>query len=443
MKKLIIFCALFFSATLYAQYNMSTVYSNHNDLNASRYEPSELMLDKSVQIGMNYYLWTGNTLLNYALIKSISKTGQLNQEFIQKIAEADGGNALFGVGQDWQIGGIAFQLKKKYDFSISVVDKFGMNFRLSNNLLKLAMQGNKQFAGQKVSLSPTSLNVNYCREYVVGTALPIIGDPKDNEGSFALRGGLRAKYIQGIAAIFMPESNVEMETEINGKYIKMNFDYNIQTSGIDSTFSLGNFNGSGFGVDFGATAYIGDKLEVNISVLDLGSVSFTNNTKTYAKKANILYEGLVISQLFGDQRLKDSLTYIFKPNETTGEKFSMPLGGKIILQAELKTPRTNKDGETFDSNGLFFTYIQGLNNMPGTTTRPYVAVAYNHDFGKRFDLGLSLGYGGYNNLTGGIFTSINIANTCKIGFGADNLIPLVISSLGTGIDLSANFSLSF
>lgn len=445
MKKyLLILLPLFLIAgSGFSQNNIGTTYGNHNDLNASKYQPSELDLGrKHVQLGFNYYLWMGNTTFDYKTTNDIYKTGKVNNNDINRLISKLHKRNTFGVGQDYQVLGLAFQLRTKsesrIDFGLSIVDKFGMSFKYTDNFMKLILKGNKQFAGQSVDLGPWTINAHYRREYVAGTAFNIFGNDKHG-----IRVGFRAKYLQGIGVLYMPKGNATMTTEKDGKYVQLDFDYELHTSGLKD-FSFFNFNGKGYGFDAGVTWFINKNIEVVASVLDVGTINYTKNSTTYRKAGSAKYEGLVINQLFGGGTVNgDSLASIFEPEVIENSSFLVPLDAKICLEAEIKTKRTDDKDREYTNNAIFITYIQGLNNMPGATTRPFLSVGYNHDFHKFFDAGMMASMGGYNRYTFGAFFSMNIAHVVKLGFSSDNLMALIIPKYGTGIDFSTNFSLSF
>jgi hypothetical protein len=427
-----------------AQNNISTTYCNHNDLNASRYQPSELDLgSKRMQIGFNYNLWIGNSTFQYKTAHDIYKTGIVTDEDISKLIGKLHKKNIFGIGQDYQLLGLAFQVKskqkKKYDFSISVIDKFAANFLYSDNFMKLALKGNKQFAGQTIDLGPLTMNAQYRREYVIGAAFPVFGSEQD----FGLRLGIRGKFMQGMGALYMPTGNATMTTDAQGKYIDVNFDYEVNTSGLKN-FSPFKYNGKGYGLDLGATFFLSKHIEVVASVLNIGSIYYNKSTASYQKSGNVHYDGMAVEGFFGKGGFnRDSLQNIFVPNTTTGGTFRMPLDTKISIEGEFKiSEKDNKDRE-YVSNTLFFTYVQGLNNMPGATTRPFFSLGYNHDFSEFFDAGLCMAAGGYNKFALGSFFSFNIAHAVKLGFSSDNITALVIPKYGTGIDLAFNFSVSF
>jgi hypothetical protein len=438
MKKLIFIVISFVYLPLFSQYNVSVTYCNHNDINASRYEPSELHLGKKhFQLSGNYYLWAGNNAFHYGLFDKLQKNKELTEADIENLLSSMHPiKNVLGIGQDYQVLGLAFQIKN-FALAFSVVDKFAFDFNYTRNFLSLLWKGNKQFAGQNVDLGPISMNAQYTREFVGSTAFNIAGDMEKG-----VRLGIRAKYIQGIGAISMPTSELKMYTEPDGRYIDVGFNYHLNISGL-SEFDPFKFNGTGLGADIGATFNFSPKFTLDASVLDIGAVTYTQNLKSYAKMGTYRYEGMFVKNFFTKPEVNtDTLSAVFEPVQTEGNQFSVALPTRLLLQGELKLGK--KDEESLQSkHTLFFTYIQGFNQKPGGTKRPYLGVAYNFDLHEFFDIGASAAYGGYNKYAVGAFFSVNLFHRLKFGIGSDNLTPLIIKSSGTGIDVSLNGSISF
>ncbi len=423
---------------LQAQYNVSVTYCNHNDVNASRYEPSELHLGKKhFQLSGNYYFWAGNNAFHYGLFDKLQNEKELTNADIDNLLSAmhPTKNTL-GLGQDYQILGLALQIKS-LAIAFSVVDKFAFDFNYTRNFLSLLWKGNKQFAGQNIDLGPLSMNAQYTREFVGGTAFNIAGDMEKG-----IRLGIRAKYIQGIGALSMPTSQLKMYTDPDGRYIDVGFSYRLNISGLKE-FNPLKFNGTGYGADIGATFNFSSKFTLDASLLDIGTVNYTQNLKSYAKQGTYRYEGMVIKNFFGNPEINsDTLAAVFEPVETEGGSFSVALPTRLMLQGELKLGK--KDEESLQSkHAFFFTYIQGFNQKPGGTKRPYLGVAYNFDLYEWVDIGASAALGGYNKYAFGAFFSLNLFHRLKMGIGSDNLMPLIIKKFGTGIDISLNGSISF
>ncbi len=455
---------------LNAQHNIGTTYCEHNDLNASRYQPSELDFgDKKFQIGFNYDFFIGNRSIDYAELNTAFNDDQLTQEDIQTIVnESDEINQI-GLGQNYQVIGLGYQLRtrsgKKYDIAFTIVDKFSATLQLSKNFLKLALEGNNSsfFRGQRVSMGETKLSALYTRAYSFNIAMPVFF--KDNDHK--VRIGIRPKFVQGMAGVNPESSEVFLTTEQNGEFIQMDFNYNYQTSGIQN-FDPFKANGVGWGLDFGVTGFISEHFEVVASVLNLGSVTFKNNVKTYSKEGSHRFEGIFIPNLLGASPANlefEEEASIYNPVITEDESFSMGLGARFGLELQYKTPekpRTRramtmarsikkgkerqakqKEYEGNISNTVYFTYIQGLDEQPGNTTRPFVSIGYMHDFHDYFDIGVSAAYGGFNNLALGAFFAVNIAHHVKFGLSSDNLSAIIVPKTATGFDIATNFSVSF
>src|SRR4051812_16159623 len=98
MKRLLTFLLILLFAQAYSQNNIGTTYCNHNDLNSSRYQPSELDLgSKHVQIGFNYNLWMGNSAFDYKTANTIYNSGTITDANVdQMIGKLDKKN-IFGV----------------------------------------------------------------------------------------------------------------------------------------------------------------------------------------------------------------------------------------------------------------------------------------------------------------------------------------------------------
>ncbi len=431
-----------------AQYNMSTTYCSHNDLNAARYEPSELDLGKKrVQISANFYGWLANSSLNFGNLRNVFNEQSISTAAIGDILGSLKEENTFGFGQDFQIIGIAYQIRSKsgknIDLSLSVVDKAAATAVYSDKFMKLIWKGNKQYAGQNVDFGSQSLNATYNREIALGAAFHLFGNTGKEDG-IGMRMGVRAKYLIGLAAVMTEKSNLKLNTALDGSSVTATYDYKINTAGdAFKNFSFSQNNGSGMGLDLGLALYVGKKLEFNMSLLDIGSVTYNANTVNYSKSGTYVYEGAIISQLFGNSQFSGLESSIYEPVKKINESFSVALPTRLLLQAEYKTPKVGQNDREYVSNAIFVTYIQGFKNIPGTTTKPYMSIAYNHDFHKHFDAGLLVGFGGLTNFNVGAFASVNILNTVKIGIGSDNLAAVIIPSVGYGGDVSLNASISF
>ncbi len=438
------------SLPVLGQYNIGTTYCEHNDLNASRYQPSEMDFgDRKFQIGFNYDFFVGNRFINYDELRNYYRENEIDQEGNSVLVFENQGDNVIGFGQNFQFFGLGYQHRtkegKKYDFAFQIVDKAAGNFDVSENFTTLIFQGNNNstFRGKWVDLGKTQLQLNYYREFAVNMAIPILFRDQDH----ALRLGLRPKYIQGIGAMRAEKSEVNMFTSQNGDEIGVKFDYRYQTSGI-LNFSPLNSNGRGYGIDLGATWFINKNFEVVASFLDIGSIKYTDNITNFQKAGDTTFTGIDAESIFenqgsGFQDFVNDLQAQLEPVETTGGDFVMGLPTRFSIEVQYRTPEKKRSDRRYVSNSVFLTYIQGVNNNPGNTTRPFVSLGYMHDFHSWFDIGGLVSYGGFNNLAVGAFFAVNILESFKFGIASDNLTAWVLPKEGTGLDISTNLSFSF
>jgi hypothetical protein len=437
---------------LQAQYNLTPTYFNHNDLNASMLTPGNLHLgERSFQMAGHYNFWMGNSAVDYGLVRQVFTGEELSQQEVDEyVGDLNSGTNILGMGITAMPLALAVQIPsqdgtRKYTVSLSVQDQLGVTAVYPKALMQLMWRGNKQFAGETVNFDPVAFNASWTREYALGVAGPIYG--RRGKDAFALRGGLRLKFVQGIGAVYTDENDLAMTTEQEGRYVELATDYRLNTAGVLDGYEGFNafaMNGTGFGADLGLTGYLGEQWEFSANVLDLGAVNYDGDLRNFANEGSFRYEGLAFGGLFGDDRLEeaaDSVLYIFEPEENE-QSYTMPLGAQLLLQGTYKMMATDAQGERFARNAFFLTYVQGFRNLPGVTKRPFVSLGYDHNFGNIFDLGATLGYGGYNRTVVGSFMNLTVG-PLRLGIGSENLLPLLFPDLGTGIDATGHASLTF
>ncbi len=434
----------------FAQYNTGTTYCEHNDINASRYQPSEMDFgDRKFQVGFNYDFFVGNQYIKYSEIRKYYRENEIDQDDNEVLVFENQGDNLIGFGQNFQFFGFGYQHRlkdgRKLDFAFQVVDKAAGNFDVSETFTTLIFQGNNNptFRGNWVDLGKTQFQLNYYREFAVNVAFPILY--RDQNHTFRI--GIRPKYIQGIGAMKAEKSDIQMYTSENGDEIGLKFDYNYKTSGIFN-FNPLNSNGRGYGIDLGVTYFINEHFEVVASLLDVGSVTYTSDIRNFFKSGDTTFKGIEADRLLSQQGggfedFVNDLQVQLDPIETEGGDFTMALPTRLSLELQYRTPEKKRNDRRYVSNSIYLTYIQGLNNQPGNTMRPYVSLGYMHDFHSWFDVGGLVSYGGFNNFAFGAFFAVNVMESAKFGIASDNLTAWLLPSEGTGADISVNLSFSF
>jgi hypothetical protein len=179
---------------------------------------------------------------------------------------------------------------------------------------------------------------------------------------------------------------------------------------------------SGFAIDLGATYRMMDKLTVGLSLIDVGGITWKNDTYGYKldpKKANYTFKGIDIAELVNgnseySESLSDSLETKFDFTEGTIGSYRSPLPGKIYASGVYELRKTVSVGAL-----LFAEKFRGR-FMPGFTA------SFNKEFGRR--VGTSLSYtitnNSFNNLGAGL--SFNFAPV-QLYFVGDNLLRAPLS----------------
>ncbi|RYZ87726.1 MAG: hypothetical protein EOP04_11025, partial [Proteobacteria bacterium] len=361
MKKYILplFAFLALPALVLAQNNMVTNYNQHWNLVGSRQLPSKLGLDyATVQLHfLNTHVYGGSSSIPFSTSSELT-----NSEIDKNINRLRPINNI-GAGLDMDWFGFSYKIEKEDEevvtISAMITDRAAANLLYSKNLAQLLWKGNKQFAGQNINLGPLSVNAFHLREYALGAAMPI-----DVSDKFTVRAGMRLKYLQGIDALYMPKSDAHLFTEQDGRYLEFDMDYEMHTTLQDREDGSSGYDGtpigSGFGTDLGITANFDDRFSGSFSLLDLGFITYRENTKMYGIQTKVRYEGAEVNNLFDDPEFEvmEEIEDKLEGEESTNEKFTMPTSTKIMLQGEyIIGAETKKHGREYNKGTAYFTYV--------------------------------------------------------------------------------------
>ncbi|MCS7003953.1 MAG: DUF5723 family protein [Cytophagales bacterium] len=436
-----------------AQYNLSSSCLYHHDVYASRLMPSQLNLGtKNVQISLpglgGSYLYAGNTIIGFSQIANTVSSNSLDMKDLYE--NADKKRLIMGLGGELLVLGIAAQIpitqERKLNLSYSASQRAAAYLELPNSALEFIYKGNgTEFRGKTANLGKITLSGSVFAQHAVQLAMPIFGNDGTSYG-IGLRAGIGLKILSSQGGVYMKNAKIDVYTEQNGNYIVLDRDFSLSYTDFPNQFNIQRRQGRGIGFDIGTTLYYGEHLEFVSAVTDIGRLSFNQNVVTFSRTGVDTVRGVITSFLGGGSGVDINATTqnLIEVNEQRGGTFRMPLGARLLLQPQYKIHRkTTLKGREYYKRRIFLTYMQGLQNSISTTTRPYFNFAYNHAFGSAFNAGLSIGYGGINRtITSGLFVGVT-SGTFKFGLGSDNLIGLVVPSLGTGVDIGANLILAF
>ena len=227
----------------------------------------------------------------------------------------------------------------------------------------------------------------------------------------ALRIGGKVKYLQGIANINVEGLNGTITTNIDSIHIESD-PWSFQMAGFDyladnpeTGYFLFKNKNIGWALDFGAMYEVNDNIKVSASLLDIGSITWREHTKSYEfGEVDYTFEGFDFLEIVKDDGIDDEtileqefekLEDLFTPEQdSTDYSYKTPLTGRFYLGGTY----TLMDMHTF---GLVF-----YGDMFKSQLTPAMALTYNLGIGNILDVGVSASY--RNNSFGNFGAGISV-----------------------------------
>jgi hypothetical protein len=464
-----------------AQLNIAEIQNPHQSLNGARYLPTQLGegFDKvEVQL-MHPYLSFGNNVFSFNDIKELANTSTITPELISYALDKLKKKNIFYFGTDVNIFNIGVNVLHKdktpfLSFGFSVRQKNEFNFQYNSELFSLIYNGNKQFAGQTISLAPSFNFLSYT-DFALGAAGNI---PVPKMGKFLnvnIKPAVRLRYIKGIANLNMPENAITMLTAEDGRSIDFGFNYDIHLSLPIDTGSINDViknttgtassttgaspninykkiqselfkgNGKGLGVDWGVRVDLMPNLSFNVGFTDMGFVKFAKNSITVSNHNHYIFEGYEV-KYFNDQQQNitsqvDTVIAKLKPEISYGG-YSVPLGSKLIFSTNFKLSKREKRNMIYYKHNFNFTYVQGFSNYLSSVKRAYMCLGYLYSIGNVCNLGVNGSLGGLTLATVGAQITFKISKV-KFGINSNNILPLISLNAGRGTDIGILTAMSF
>lgn len=441
---------LFFSLPAKAQLNMAALQDPHNSNNAAHYMPTFLGDGvKGWQVTLaNPYVTVGSNFTTARDVRDYLSSDEISNEMVGRtIGKLKSKDNIMQAGLDLAIVNAVINIPDKSGQPFLSIG-FGANERVemstvfNKELFQLAYQGNKQFAGQTISLAPR-LNALAYTDYYVSAAAEF----KIPATEISIKPAVRLRYLSGQASVYMPKSNlITMYTEPDGRYLDFGLNYEINTSlSGDDTVSLSssaisldrkNFRqgaGKGFGMDFGVRVSPMENLSVNIGFTDLGSLRFSKNAVNMSNDTIYRYEGEEITFSDNGHITLDSIAGIAEPKYTYNS-YRVKLPSKFTIAASLGLGKAEHKNLSYYRHNLTFVYLQGFDNYLSATKKPYVALGYTHSFNDVVNLGANASVGGLWGSGIGALMSFKFG-FFRVGVSSNNLLPLIAPKSGKGTDV--------
>lgn len=296
--------------------------------------------------------------------------------------------------------------------------------------LGLILKGNGPYAGDTVSDNGIRGNIARVRELAVGTGW------KWDKLSF----GARIRLKQGIRMANLNHLNYSLFTETNGTQVQLAADYDLVLTPKLAKTGLFAFQGFGAGVDLGMRYELSEKLDFDLAVTDFGFTSWKTNQ--LADDVNVNWEGFSVTSLF-----MDSVSVIIQDQVDSIKNVLLP--DTIVGRTMLMAPMSIRASATFhltEQANLSGTILWNPIASGAPTRLPLISVAYQHEViegltvgGNVYGLGLdTYGFGAMANYQFTVGSA-----SFDILAGSDNLLGLVVPSIGRGMSVYGGVGVGF
>ena len=292
--------------------------------------------DKKVVInlpGLSGGSYTNGISIDDILIEN----GGLNQfQLKEGISNINASNYITGEFNTNLVGlGITFgkwQLSAGYNWHLVGATNY------TEDLYLLAANGNAPYIGETLDVGPELLLQSY-HDLYLGASYQM------NNISI----GARVKLLSGTEDLSTERSKVEITTDEEIYQLTVDADYVLNTTGLvnydgidnvdvnGDSFGFGNFFGpnKGIGLDLGIDWAVNSKLNISASVLDIGSINWSDDVANYTSGESKTFEGVDILDFIDDDQeviLEDSL-YNLLDFEESNNDYSTSLGPKFHISA--------------------------------------------------------------------------------------------------------------
>jgi outer membrane protein OmpA-like peptidoglycan-associated protein len=421
MKKTIalIFLFIFFQATfLFAQQNM--VLRNMFFMPQNTYVNPGAMPNDRFSLGLpllsNTYLSANSNSFAYNDLIKKGPTDSLYFD-INNVVGMMKDQGLLNVQFQTDLLFVGLRFKKSY-IMVNATEKFESQFEFSKDMLNFLWNGNAGTMGRTQNIS-LALNMNHYRE---------VGFYYARDFFNKLKIGVRYKMLFGMENITCNASSLNITTDSTTYDLSVSSDLNINSAGL-SVIDISNVKNyflsqanKGRAFDFGATYRFNSKFSLGASVLDIGRINWTQDSKNFrtaTPSATYSYSGANIGSIISDSLPTSD---VFK-NSLDSIKETFRIAETPTTYVTKLKPTIFLSGNYFFGQFTFLTAIiqarKALDGWKGT-----YGLAFNARLGTLMDLGFNYTYNRdirHNFGFGLVFYSGN----ASIMIASDNLIGAI------------------
>ncbi len=318
--------------------------------------------------------------------------------------------------------------KKGLSCNASIKDRLHGDGIFSQDFYRVALYGNKMFAGEHADLGNFKLNFLGYQQLQFGIEW--------NLDSVKNNYGIAISLLKGERNFTVDVKRGDLYTADDGSYIDMDFAIRSKQSDTSQTGPLA-FNGFGLSTDmFYEIPYVtwyNDGV-LSIQLQDLGFIQWNSRSMDHRLDTFIHYEGLVVNDIFdlqsGTFPETDPDTIINNNLKYRVEAYT------TFLPAIFSISATTYYGKKF-------LVEKGINYRFLANARPYYYGTFMWNTCKALTLGWNVSYGGYGRFNAGMEAELRFARRFTVNVNsfylAGILVPSKLGGLGANLSLSGKF----
>ncbi len=339
---------------------------------------------------------------------------------------ADGGTVFSDIHV--QLVSISVQPSKAFGaIAFSITDRISGLMTFPKSLIDLGIEGN--LPNKVYNFNDTQFKASWLRKYSFSYARDFKIIPKLFK-SFKV--GASINFVSGFFYAGLDHINTELKTgeanAITGKgdflaYSAFSPDFKVKYNFVEDKkkedFSGTLFPtpaGSGVGFDFGISTLLSDNLSVGFSITDIGKIKWDKDVAQYSSNAAIYLDDL------SDKAQRDTLV-----NRLTGKE-----SGKFINSITTQMATALHIGASLKLESvpgtmmLALDYHQGMNEEPGNSKKPRIALGVDwYNLGV-FALRTGWAFGGFDKFNWGLGLGIDFG-VIALNFGSPDFQNVVSS----------------
>ena len=450
-----------------AQISFSQFQDQHTFSQASQYMPSFIGegVRKFKITFFDFYADAGNNSVTLDGLNHFLSAKKLNEQTVDSVLSVLQKQNNIYAGANISMLNISFNIKKKAEnkflsFSFGVRERIDMNLLYSQNLISLLYKGNKQFAGETVALGPLAINFLQCTDYYFGARTQLKFKAGKNT-LLKIKPGVQFHYLTSLANVYTKSSSLSLFTQADGRELDLNYNYDLNIASPEEQLGThglhGDINakeitknlfkgiGNGTAFDFGCGMDVNDWIKINVSVTDVGAITFKNHAVNISNNNLLKFDGFDLSYTETSGGIKtqlDSMVSMLKPTVTATE-YKVPLATKVFVNTSINLLKKRKKNNTAYFRHRFnFTYIKGFSDYLNATKKPLAAIGYNYSIGNIVNAGLVAATGGLTGKSLGANLSFQFGHY-QLWMSSNNLLPFISPSNAKSMDASFGMGLEF